>query len=102
MKHELIERKPDGSRVKVTVTIISDWHKDTLYSISVETCEKGKRTWNPTVDGNDYRYRALSMDDRKKFCEQKDIEAALKVLINKAMLQAWEKMAPVLYEETDQ
>ena len=99
MRHEKIIKNEDGSRVKITVSMSTDSRhmSGADYTISVETCEPKKRTFKSVVDGNSYSYRGLSMDERRKFCLDKNIEIAGKDAINKAMIECWEKAKPKLY-----
>ena len=65
MTIERIIKRPDGSRVKLRVSLRIDAHRSTAeYIVYVRTCLPGKRTWNPVIDGNDYKYKALPFEDR--------------------------------------
>ena len=99
MKHEKIIRKDDGSRVKIVVSVSTDiWRgSDVDYTISVEICEPKKRTFKAVVDCNTYAYRGLSLEDRRQYCLEKNIEFAGKDAINQAMVECWEKGKPELY-----
>lgn len=93
MQYDKIYQRDDGLKIRIR---ISYWHSsyDSVWSISVLTCQKGKRSWVPTVDSNSYSYRKLSQEDRNKYV----IEQALKYLsqdeIETAMIECWQSLKP--------
>lgn len=71
MKHEKIFKLENGSRVKVEVELSSvRFGSDLEWSYTVMTCEPRKRTWKSPVDTDCYKYRALSMEERREFREK--------------------------------
>lgn len=73
MRHERILKRDDGSKVKITVDLGID-SSNCWWSVRVETCDKGKRKWINTYDGNDYRYRKLDLAARQEYRLQKQLE----------------------------
>lgn len=65
MRHEKIIKRPDGSRVRITVTLDTESYKTTArWGFMCDVCEKGKRTWTTPVNRDDYSWRRLSAEDR--------------------------------------
>lgn len=101
MKYEDVEKKEDGSRVMVTVSInIDSFSTREYYYISVMKCEPRKRTWRDVVDSNNYSYRKMDMTERRLFAKDKHIEIAGIEQINRALIGAWEEIKPELYKGT--
>lgn len=73
MRHERILKRDDGSKVKITVSLGID-SSDCHWSVRVETCQPGKRTWIDTHDGDDWQYRKLDLDGRQSYKLQKQLE----------------------------
>ncbi len=97
MQHEKIIKRPDGSRVRITIDFRNDWNrKDPEWTFRVDTCEKGKRTWIGPYDSNNYSFRQLSMADRAKACREASLRRASPQEIEAAMLELWEKLRPSL------
>ena len=92
MYHKKIFVKENGDRVMARISTYL--HNDKMcYNINISLCPKGKRKFNP-IAFDDYEYRMLSMEDRKK----QEIIVFLQHLtaeqIFSAKLEAWEKMKP--------
>ena len=98
---EIIDKKENGDRIKVTV---SAWENSMKihYDISVDESPKGRRKWFPVVDTDDYFYRRLGMTERREYCEKKNLEVAGSEIINKALLKCWESMKPELYKDCEE
>ena len=94
MQHEAIKKLDDGSSVKVSIKLIVDM-RDPLYRFSVKTKAKGKRTWIAVVDTDSYEYRKLSMEDRRVYENNKNIEVVGADFLNKVLLETWNKVKPV-------
>lgn len=93
MQYEKIYKREEGQKIRLQINY---WHSnyDPVWAINVSTCQKGKRSWVPIVDGNSYSYRKLSQKDRDKYV----IEQALKHLsqdeIETAMIECWQSLKP--------
>lgn len=75
MKHEKIYKRQDGSKVKVIAEFSVDAYRNNhSWGFSVEFCEPNKRTWRSPVDTDNYMWRKLSMEDRRKDNVRKFLE----------------------------
>ena len=90
---EKVFKSEDGGRIKVKANMYID-RGEVVYSYSVETCEKGKRTWSPVTDKNDYTYRLLSMKERSDLCKANYLQVAGKHRINSALQDLWKGIEP--------
>ena len=94
MNHEKIIKRKDGSRVKISVHFYM-WGSTTFgYDTSVQICGKGKRKWQMFVDADDYKYRAMPMEDREVFKNQQELLAVTKEDILEAKTELWNKLKP--------
>lgn len=96
MNHELIKKLPDGSSVKIVVSLSVGFSNDVLYRTRVETREKGKRIWKDLVNTDDYNYRKLSMEERVEHINKKNMEVVGAEFLNEAMLCLWNDIKPKL------
>lgn len=95
MKTEKILKREDGSRVKIIVDYYTERYMQKQgYSTLVFTCEKGKRTWKPSFDEDCYRYRTLSMEDRKVFEEESKFNHVTEEELLDAKMLLWQMMKP--------
>lgn len=94
-KYEKIIRRRDGSRVRIEVELTDD-RKSYSYNTAVFACEKGKRTWKHPHDTNDYIYRGLSMEDRRKLAYDSQFSAVSKEELLQAKTEFWESLRPTL------
>ncbi|MCP4356295.1 MAG: hypothetical protein GY793_11870 [Proteobacteria bacterium] len=97
MRHEKIIRREDGSRIKIEVSVYMDGHGGgkPRYDFTVTLCEKGKRTFKGVHNFDyDYTWRAMSMEDRKKYCKNKYLEYVSTEEVNQAFLELWEMLKP--------
>lgn len=97
LRTEKILRREDGSRVKICVELFEVSHQRMEYRFSVQTCGKGKRTWNDCVDFDDFRYRALSMSERREFEIAESMEIISREELLNAKLSLWESLRPNTY-----
>lgn len=95
MKYENIIKRPNGKRVKITSHFYCDHVRGPQYTFTVEWCEKGKRKWRPSFDGNDFSYRRLNIDDRLKYELQKNYEHVTVEEVGTNHLALWKRMKPV-------
>lgn len=96
MTHEKIFSRPDGSRIKIIVSLnIGDMRGDKInWGYTVLTCEPRKRTWKGVTNTDDYNYRRLSMDQRVEARKQEYLKFASKEEIVAAQTELWEKLKP--------
>lgn len=95
MRTEKILRREDGSRVKITVEYYTERYMQKQgYSTLVFTCEEGKRTWKPSFDGDCYRYCTLSLEDRKVFEEESQLNHVTEEELLDAKMLLWKMMKP--------
>lgn len=73
MTHEKIFNRVDGSKVKLTVQLVSEWSSRSVqWKIECHRREQRKRTWVKAFDDDSYGYRRLSTEQRRK-SEMRDI-----------------------------
>ena len=94
MNHEQIIKRDDGSIVKIRVRF---WLNATRpeYDIYVYTCGKRKRTYQYCFDLNGWKYRSLSMDDRRTYKQNEYLKFVTQEEINTAKLAAWQLLNPL-------
>lgn len=63
-----------------------------------EVCLSGKRKFTPIVDENDYRYRALSMEDRVKEANRRLTEHIPVEWIRETQMELVEKVKESITE----
>lgn len=93
MQYEKIYKREDGQKIRLQ---ISYWHSnyDPVWTVKVSTCQKGKRSWIPTVDGNSYSYRKLSQEDRDKYVIEQALKHLSQAEIETAMVECWQSLKP--------
>ncbi len=97
MRHEKIIRREDGSRIKIEVSVYMDGFGGgkPKYRFHVSSCEKGKRTFKNVYNfDRDYTWRALKMDDRLIYSQNKYLEHVSAEEVNQAFLELWEMLKP--------
>lgn len=95
MRHEKIFKREDGSRVRVNIEFRADWsYSKPEWYFSVDTCEKGKRTWVPACNGDDYFFRKLTMAERAKAVREESLKRASIDEVKLAMLELWDRLRP--------
>jgi hypothetical protein len=92
---EKMIKREDGSRIKIIVEIFNVNYGSLQYKSSVLHCDKGKRTWRGTFNSDDYEYRGLSMDDRRKFEYESQLEFVSDQEILQAKIELWESLKPL-------
>lgn len=95
MKHEKVFKREDGSKIRIGVSLYSNGFSDEIdWKFWVHTCAPGKRSWYGTFNTDDYSYRKLTLDERKKH----EIESALKYAtldeIKEVKTELWMKLKP--------
>lgn len=95
MRHEKIIKRKDGTRVSIDITGSVDFMRnDASWRFTIATCAKGKRTWVPVVDTQDYNFRRLSSGEKVQFKINESLKVVSRDEIETAMLECWEKMRP--------
>ncbi len=95
MRHEKTIKREDGSRVRISVELSNPSYEDARITSYVCTCKKGKRTWTLTYNSDDYKYRALSMPERRKYEEQSQLAAVSSAELLETKIELWQKLKPV-------
>lgn len=97
MKHEKIIKRPDGTRVKIDVSLYLDIYRNNAqYDVDVTICAPGKRTFREVYSGDDYLFRKLSMQDRAAFILESQLKVVTAEEIYAAKLEAWELLKPTM------
>ena len=97
MKHEKIIKREDGSRVRITVSLLVEWSRsEPRWSFVVHRCEKGKRTWTTPVNHDDYSWRKLGMEEKRNEDHRRSLTLASKDEVESAMIELWEAIKPSL------
>lgn len=92
--------KEDGTRFRVQLYLFFEY-KDIRYRISnIRYCEPRKRTWKSLEVSfrDDWDYRQLDQEDRRKYEVRKYIEFAGKDKLKEAIMSAWENLKPNVKE----
>ena len=92
--HERILRREDGSRVKINAHLGSNRHGKSGYSFEVRICAKGKRTWNSVTNIDCYKYRALSMEDRRAKHKENQLNHVHPMELVESGRLLWESLSP--------
>ena len=88
MTHEKILKRADGSRVRVTVTLVVNW-TETRWTVIVERCAKKSRKWIcPRLPKEYYNARTpeaaarkMKRDAKLAWASQDEIESVMRELI---------------------
>ena len=97
MNYDKILKREDGSRVKIDVRISDNLRYGRLeYSTETSSCEKGKRTWIKTYNTDCYKYRRLSMDERRIFEYDSQFNLVTEIELQEARLELWNKLKPTV------
>lgn len=94
--YQKIIRRDDGSRVKISVSLYELYRGRAVYGEEVETCAKGKRTWRPSYNRDDYKYRGLSMGERKLHVLACNRKIATEAEILAVKIELWESLKPTV------
>ena len=89
-------KKEDGTRLRVQLYLYLDY-KDIKYRISdTRYCEPRKRTWKSleTSFRDNFDYRQLKQDDRRKYEIKKYVEFVGRDVLKEAIISAWESLKP--------
>ena len=96
---ELILRREDGSRVKITAHFYVDGFRGcSEYRCEVYICQPKKRTFVDVVDGDCFRYRKLSMEHRVFYKNKKHLDYVSKEELLEAKKAVWQMLNPELLE----
>lgn len=95
MRHTKEIKRPDGSKVRITAILRCDYMlRSCEYRLEVEKSEPRKRTWRSAVNHDDYKWRGLNAEDRKK----EDLRRQLTVITadeaQSVALELWEMARP--------
>lgn len=90
--HEKILKRVDGSKVKIT----AHFGEDAKYSVTVETCKKGRRIWQDCLDQYAWVFRKMSLSERAEITKKAKFATAEEIL--EAKMELWQKLKPELEE----
>jgi hypothetical protein len=93
MIHEKIFVRESGAKVKITVWLTVDY-RDTTWRVDVETCQPKKRTWVNVYSTDDYSFRKLSPEDRRKFIEEKQMAVITTEELQEVKTELWMNLKP--------
>lgn len=95
MTAEKIIKRENGSQVLITASFYIG-HSDPSgnWSISVQTREKGKKKWLPVYNGDDYDYRKLSLEDRRKFIRDAELKFCTLEEMHDVKMELWNALKP--------
>lgn len=99
VRRETILRREDGTRVMITTALKHEYNGGNgchTYGQQVDTCAKGKRTWQPVYDDNAYDFRSLPFNsvEREKYIMFKQLSVVSQEELDAAALELWEQMKP--------
>ena len=97
MRHEKIIKHKDGTQYLITVDLLIDIYGevDVEYRFGCRTRKAGKRNWMELPDEmGDYKFRSLSLDDRRKHTIDNILKFVSKQEILEAKLELWNKIKP--------
>jgi len=94
---ETIIKRDNGLRVKIIMEIRENYHGyGSRYHWCIATCEKGRRTWLPVYDDNDFKFRALPFggQEREDYIYKKQLEVVAHMELADVAMKLWEQMKP--------
>lgn len=92
---ETIFKREDGTRVKLIVWFSNDPYKNGIrWEFRVETCKSGKRKFYDPVNTDDYRFRALSLEDRRIHTKSEYYKIVTDDEVRSTQLKLWESLKP--------
>lgn len=97
MRHEKIVKRPDGSRVKIEVRLITDWTFDAQsWSFECYSCPPRKRSWTSAVNTDDYSWRKLDQAGRDAESRRRNLTLATEEEVAEAMRELIQKLTPIV------
>ena len=94
MTHEKILARPDGSKVKIAVSIFISYGK-LIWRTDVSVRPAKKRTWYGVWNANDYKWRRLATPEEKaQYVHAKKLEVCTDEELLQATTELWEKIKP--------
>ncbi len=94
-KYEKIIRQPDGSRVRIRVSVGGYGYDEFKYLTEVMYCPFRKRKWFDVVERNSFEYRRLDQKGRIAFAEQARAKYVSRAEILDAEIELWKKLKPL-------
>lgn len=92
-KYEEMIKRDDGSRVRIRVELKISF-RGWGYQVLIHHCLPRKRTWSNCYDSDSYEYRKLSMEDRRIYAADKELNYISASEIKEAKLKLWENLKP--------
>jgi hypothetical protein len=95
MRHEKIFKRPDGSRVRVSVTFSAERYSNNFeWTFAVHVCAKNKRTWEALLSMNNYEFQKLSHTEQVKVRREQALLWATTKEIEDTMTELWQTLCP--------
>jgi hypothetical protein len=95
MTHEKLIKRENGDKVRLRIRLfVESWRDAFAWNFEVWVTPKGKRKEFTPFNGDDYTYRRLGVEDRKKWEERKYMEYVTPEEIQQAKIELWEKIKP--------
>jgi hypothetical protein len=96
MKHEKLITRDDGKKIKLIVTLQTDFYKTTAdYAVDVRYCPPRKRKWKSAHSTDDYEWRRLkTAQEKNAYEENKALEHVSPAEILEAKIELWEMLRP--------
>lgn len=99
IRKETILRREDGTRVRIHTELKQDYNSrgnPYCYVQRVDTCEKGRRTWQPSHDENSYVFRNLPFGgpEREAHINAMQLKLVTTAELYGAATELWEQMKP--------
>jgi len=96
MRHEIILKRLDGTKIKIYVRLVTDYNSCRIIH-AVLKCEKGKRTYEDVVDENSWHYRALNAEKRQDYI----LEAHLLHVTKEEINEAIRELMDIIYKQVE-
>lgn len=93
MDHEKTIINKSGDKVKIQVNFWLN-HRTPVYDVQLYICKKGTRKFKSIDYGDDFSYRALTMEKKREFTMQKYLEIVDIEDINEAKKELHQLLAP--------
>jgi hypothetical protein len=94
MNYEHVLKRIDGTKIKISVRFWVN-HQRPEYEVCVTVCGKRKRIYQECFNSDGYKYRALSMEDRRTHAYNEFLKFASEEEINAARIETWNFLKPL-------
>jgi hypothetical protein len=98
MNYEHVVKRSDGTKIKITVRFWVN-HRRPEYEVCVTICGKRKRIYRECFDSDGWKYRSLSMEDRRVHAYNEYLKFVSEEEINAARIATWHFLKPIKASE---